>query len=129
MEKYCSNHLKKKYGLLNNNGSAGKMLTWLCFKRPSTKWVNAIFKIMFKYVFVQCCSGNLNLVSNFRPKGCWILYIVSGVGWPNLKYFWVSWKILYYVIVNLVYSIIEWYKEKMSIWRHLFYKSLYQVNM
>ena len=30
-------------------------------------------------------NPNLNLVSNFRPKGWWVIYIKLGVGWPSLS--------------------------------------------
>ena len=52
----------KKEGVLNNNSSAGfnnnaiiiiavqeEMLSWLNFKKTCTKWVNAVFKIMFDF--------------------------------------------------------------------------------
>ena len=61
------------------------MLSWLDFKRTCTKWVNAVFKIMFKSMFVKVTQAELNLVSNFRPKGWWIPYIQSGVGRPSLS--------------------------------------------
>ena len=36
-------------------------------------------------MFVKVTQAELNLVSNFRPKGWWIPYIKSGVGRPSLS--------------------------------------------
>ena len=52
-------------------------------------------------------------MSNFRPKGWWIPYIKSGVGQPSLSKVFLNFlKDFYYVIVNLVYSILEFVLQK-----------------
>ena len=127
--KCCLNHLRKKYKVLNNNGSEGKMFGWIDFKRTCIKWVNAVFKIMFKSMFLRWLKPNLYLVNNFRPKGWWILYIMLRVGRLSLCKIFLNF-LKKFSLCNCKSSLFhsQIYKGKWSIWRHLFYNSMYRLN-
>ena len=84
--KYCLNHLRKKYEVLQNNGSAGKKyLVYLTARENVQSRLTQFLKLCLNLFLLRLLTPNLNLLNNFKPKIWWIWYIKSGVVRPSLS--------------------------------------------
>ena len=84
--KCCLNHLRKKYGVLQNNGSAGKKyLVYSTARENVQSRLTQFLKICLNLFLLRLLTPNLNLLNNFKPKIWWIWYIKSGVVLPSLS--------------------------------------------
>ena len=78
------NHLRKKYGVLNNTSSAGKKcLVELTSKEHEESALMQFPKLCLNLWSLRWFKPNHNLGNNFRHEGWWILYIKSVVRWPS----------------------------------------------
>ena len=67
--KCCLNHLRKKYGVLQNNGSAGKKyLVYSSARENVQSRLTQFLKICLNLFLLRLLTPNLNLLNNFKPK-------------------------------------------------------------
>ena len=81
----CLNHLRKNTECWIILAVQEKMLSWLDFKEHVQSWLMQFLKLCLNLCSLNRLKPNVNLVSNFRPKGWWIPYIKSGVGRSSLS--------------------------------------------
>ena len=88
------------------------------------------WKLCLNLCLLTSLSLNLNLVSNLKPTGLWMLKVGLAVSWPIFNKDFSKDKTncdLYICLSSLLHS--KWFMGKKNIWIHLVYnKMLYHLN-